>query len=196
MTNGYMRTDGTMPTLAKIKPKPFRVPTSNSAAPVAQSNGETSAAPDDIIAASQTNKDNTPIKPVTSTAATPGPATNTATEPPSNPVPTPPQAAASDCEVPATQRVKELCETLGICQPQYILVPSLTLGQDFFDGRANFLADDPYFEDGVGRVSGGYTKKGTRELVAEQALAALLEIAEKRKAQYVKILEEDDAGDE
>jgi len=227
MANGYMPADGNTANLSRIKPKPFRVPSTEGAVPAAQPDEDTRTASNGTTVSPQghtTPAELTADKTVTSPPAnnTPHPAngaphpanaaphpansaphpTNGASHPTnrpvttssSTPVPTLSEEETADVEVSATQRVKELCETLGLCQPQYIIVPSPNHGREFFDGRANFLADDPYFEVGIGRVSGGYTKKGTRERVAEQVLVALLEISAKRDAAY-KALHDEKASD-
>lgn len=209
MANGYMPADGSTANLSRIKPKPFRIPSTTGAAPAAPassaptdenarpaSNGTTAPSQGNATPAELTG-DETATSRSANGAPRPSnsaPPTNGTSRPgtvapsPSPPVPTSSEEEMTDLEVPATLRVKELCENLGICQPQYIITPSPNHGRDFFDGRANFLADDPYFEDGVGRVFGGYTKKGTRERVAEQVLVALLEISAKREAAYKALL--------
>lgn len=206
MANGYMPADGSTANLSRIKPKPFRIPSTTGAAPAAQadenarpaSNGTTAPPQGNATPAELTGDETATSRPSNGTPrpangaapanGTSHPTNSTVAPSPSPPVPTSSEEEMADFEVPATQRVKDLCETLGICQPQYIIVPSPNHGRDFFDGRANFLADDPYFEDGVGRVFGGYTKKGTRERVAEQVLVALLEISAKREAAYKTLL--------
>ncbi|KAK1826027.1 hypothetical protein QBC39DRAFT_269865 [Podospora conica] len=203
MANGYMPADGSTTNLSKFRAKPFRVPSAEAAAQAAQPDGDVRMTSNSTTVSPRGNA--TPTEPTgdktapsrstngtpRSTNGTPGPTNGVTTTLPPTPTPTPPEEESGDGEVPATQRVKELCETLGICQPQYVITPSLKHGRDFFDGRINFLADDPYFEDDVGRVYGGYTKKGTRERVAEQVLVALLEIQAKREASYQAILGED-----
>lgn len=205
MANGYMPADGSTANLSRIKPKPFRIPSTTGAAPAAQtdenarpaSNGTTAPPQGNATSAELTGDETASSRPSNGTPrpANSAPPTSGTTAPsPSPPVPTSSEEEMTDFEVPATQRVKELCENLGLCQPQYIITPSPNHGRDFFDGRANFLADDPYFEDGVGRVFGGYTKKGTRERVAEQVLVALLEISARREAAYKTLLEDKARG--
>lgn len=82
--------------------------------------------------------------------------------------------------IPATQRVATLCHRLGFQAPRYVLV------QDpdrpfIFSGHPEFGNDD--IPHDVGVVKEVYTKKSTKETIAEEVLVYLTRIDEERRVQ-------------
>ena len=194
MRHDYMPKDGSTATLAKTIPKPFRIPTLG-ATPTDLAGENGGAAITDTITSHNHGTPNSsdavaepPLDPPATEARAPRGRNGQWKD-------SSPDDESSDDEVPATQRVRELCDRLTINQPQYIISPAKNMGQNFFDGYVNFNADAPHFEEGLGRVRGSYSKKSTKERIAEEVLKALLEIEAGRMASYAKVAGEDNAQD-
>ncbi|KAK3357508.1 hypothetical protein B0T25DRAFT_516927 [Lasiosphaeria hispida] len=91
-------------------------------------------------------------------------------------------SADSDGEVPAIERVRDLCKYLNIVQPAYRVEASAmnAVGKvDFFDGWADFGSDAVTVPETVGRVTECLSKVKTKEKIAEEVLVYL--IAEKAR---------------
>lgn len=100
-----------------------------------------------------------------------------------------------DDDVPATQRVQEMCRRLGLQAPRYELRPAAAagggVGGPLWSGEPSFAgAAGPHLvPEGVGRVEGVYGKKFAKERIAEEVLAHLLQIEAQRSAQRGKLLD-------
>jgi hypothetical protein len=95
-------------------------------------------------------------------------------------------------DIPATQRVPQLCQQLGIIAPQYRITPAITTAtttsECHFDGYPDFGADSVKVPDGLGRVANVYGKKNTRERIAEEVLAWLVAEEQRRGAELAGLL--------
>ncbi|KAK3333421.1 hypothetical protein B0T19DRAFT_399106 [Cercophora scortea] len=85
-----------------------------------------------------------------------------------------------DDNIPATQRVIEMCKRLGIKAPGYPLVPSSTDQNCFFSGGPDFGEDGYMVPHHIGRITNCYGRKFAREKIAEDVLVYLFKIEDER----------------
>ncbi|GAB1320600.1 hypothetical protein MFIFM68171_10810 [Madurella fahalii] len=91
-----------------------------------------------------------------------------------------------DDDIPATQRVNEMCRRLRIVAPQYKITASDK--QNCFRGYPDFGNDSVMMPEGLGKVDGIYGKEATRGMIAEHVLAWLLEEEKRRKNDEDEVL--------
>lgn len=94
----------------------------------------------------------------------------------------------SDDEVSAVDRVKELCNHLGLETPVYKIVNAEL--DNFYNGYADFGVDRFTLGDTRFEVTNCFTKKGAKEQIAEQVLVCLLKLKKKREDQADAIFAE------
>ncbi|KAK0630732.1 hypothetical protein B0T17DRAFT_616349 [Bombardia bombarda] len=202
MANMHMPSDGEAVVFSKGKPKPpvpgkasATLPSKPSAAlgNGSSSTNSSSSLPNKPPSQTSDNKpaeSNASNTPATSRISTPqikkeniNPATTTTT----------PTIDVHDDDIPATKRVNEMCSRLGIVPPQYQL--TVSSGDDesaggFFSGYPTFGVDSVQMPDGLGRVTNCYSRKMTREKIAEEVLVYLLTVEAERAAAAEELLEE------
>ncbi|KAL0931811.1 uncharacterized protein CTRU02_212764 [Colletotrichum truncatum] len=98
-------------------------------------------------------------------------------------------AATSPSDVPATKRVTDLCTRLGFPAPDYRIGEDDSVpGGNIWKGTAYF-DNSPVVPEDIGTVRGIYTKKATKEKMAELILDWLLAQQKKRGQEKKAILE-------
>jgi hypothetical protein len=96
-------------------------------------------------------------------------------------------ADAPENDVPATARVRELCNTLGFQVPAYRLTLADNGQEGFYNGHADFGVDALNFPSGLGYVTDCCTRSGTKEQIAAIVLKYLLARQAKRNGQLADV---------
>lgn len=94
-----------------------------------------------------------------------------------------------DANLPATDRVRNLCPKLGLKVPIYRIAltdPNITT---VFDGYPDFGDDEGSIPEDLGRVTGITGKANTKQAVSEKVLVYLVDLHHKRAAEMQLVSE-------
>jgi hypothetical protein len=92
-----------------------------------------------------------------------------------------------DDDIPATQRVVELCRRLSFVPPRYILMPDESTNS-YWSGGPAWGSDQMNFPPDVGKIEHILGKKFAREKIAEDVLTHLLQVQAQRKAELDQVM--------
>lgn len=92
-------------------------------------------------------------------------------------------ADADDDSVPATQRVHNLCQSMGLNPPRYELTVADPRANFVFDGYPDFGDDSDSLPEGLGRITGVAGRDNAKQEIAEKLLVHLREMHQKRAAE-------------
>ncbi|KAK4165295.1 hypothetical protein QBC43DRAFT_315654 [Cladorrhinum sp. PSN259] len=98
-----------------------------------------------------------------------------------------------DDDIPAPKRVEEMCRRLNLVTPRYDVTPNSTT-DGHFDGYADFGVDTARIPTDVTRVSMIYSKRFTKEAIAEKLLKRLFEIEGQRQEELAELVDQVLAG--
>lgn len=90
---------------------------------------------------------------------------------------------ADDDRIPATQRVHNLCQSMGLNPPRYELTLADPRVNYVFDGYPDFGDDADSFPEDLGRIFGVAGTNNAKQEIAEKVLVHLREMHQKRAAE-------------